>query len=119
RLEDLVYEVLHGTHHRDHLWRLRVGHVNLHLQVDLEDEALTALALDGAELRVKVVGDRAGVGPVQREDEGGNLLGRVDARVERVLARPQRLALDASLPWRYVRAELVLGPRSFAFGLTC
>ena len=90
--------------------------MNLHLQVDFEDEALTALALDGAELRVKVVGDRAGVGPVQREDEGGNLLGRVDSRVERVLARPQGLAPDAPMPRLHDRAELELGPRCVECG---
>ena len=57
RLQDLVDQVLHRAHHRDHLRRLRVRDVNLHLEVDLEDESLTALALDGAELRVEVVGD--------------------------------------------------------------
>ena len=34
---------------------LRVGHVDLHLQVDLEHEALTALADDRRQLRVEVV----------------------------------------------------------------
>ena len=48
---------------------LRVGHVDLHLQVDLEHEALAALADDRRQLRVEVVRLRRRVGPVEREDE--------------------------------------------------
>ncbi len=54
-LQHLVDEVAHRADHRDHLRRPRVGHVDLHLQVDLEDEALAALAHDRRQLRVEVV----------------------------------------------------------------
>ncbi len=76
-LQHLAHEVAHGADHRDHLRRLRVGHVDLHLQVDLEDESLAALADDRRQLRVEVVGLRRRVGPVEREDERGHDLRRV------------------------------------------
>ena len=54
-LQHLVDEVLHRPDHADHLRRLRVRHVDLHLQVDVELEALAALAVDRRERRVEVV----------------------------------------------------------------
>src|SRR3989454_3052666 len=107
-LKDLVDQVLHRTHHRDHLRRLGVGHVDLDLQVDLEDEPFAALALDRAQLRVQVVGDRVRLGPVEGEDERRHLLGRVDPRVQRVLARAKSLAPDAAVARLHDRAELDL-----------
>ena len=68
RLQHLVHEVLHRADHRDHLRCPRVGHVDLHLQVDAEHEALTALRLDRRQVRVEVVRGRHRVGPVERED---------------------------------------------------
>jgi len=70
--------------------RLQVGHVDLHLEVDPEDEALTGLAVDRAEPLVEVVCDRRGVGPVQGQDRGRHDLRGVDAGVDRVLAGAQR-----------------------------
>ena len=90
---------------------LGVGHVDLHLQVDLEDEALAALADDRRQLRVEVVRLRRGVGPVEREDERRHDLGRVHARVDRVLAGAQRLLPDAAVARAHDRAELELRAR--------
>ena len=73
RLQHLAHQVAHGADHRDHLRRLGVGHVDLHLQVDLEDEALAALADDRRQLRVEVVRLRGRVGPVERQDERGTI----------------------------------------------
>ena len=41
RLQDLADQVAHRANHRDHARRLRVRHVNLHLQVDPEDKSLS------------------------------------------------------------------------------
>src|SRR3989441_1797684 len=108
RLQHLVDQVLHRTDHRDDLRRLGVGHVDLDLQVDLEDEPFAALALDRAQLRVQVVGDRVRLGPVEGEYERRYLLGRVDPRVQRVLARAKSLAPDAAVARLHDRAELEL-----------
>ena len=110
RLQHLVDQVLHRTDHRDHLRRLRVGHVDLHLEVDREDEAFAALAFDRAQLSIQVVRYRACLGPVQGEDERRHLLGRVDTRVERILARSQRLTPDATVARLNDRAELEVRP---------
>src|SRR5262249_3620794 len=45
-LENLVYQVFHGANHGDNARRFRVRHVNLDLQVDLEDEAFLRLRGD-------------------------------------------------------------------------
>ena len=110
-LQHLADEVAHGADHRDDLRRLRVGHVDLHLQVDLEDEALAALAHDRRQLRVEVVRLGRGVGPVEREDERGHDLRRVHARVDRVLAGAQRFLPDAAVTGAHDRTELELGAR--------
>src|SRR5579859_5676518 len=110
-LQHLVDEVLHRTDHRDDLRRLRVRHVDLNLEVDLEHEAFAALALDRAQLRVQVVRDGVRLRPVQGEDERRHLLGRVDARVQRVLPGAQRLAPDAAVARLHDRPELEVRAR--------
>ena len=55
----------------------RVGHVDLHLQVDAEHEALAALRLDRRQVRVEVVRGRHRLGPVERQDRRRHDLGRV------------------------------------------
>ena len=87
-LQHLVDQVLHGADHGDHLRRVRVGDVDLHLKVDPEYEALAGLSVDRAQRRIQVVSGRRLVGPVQREDRGRYDLSRVQPRVDRILARP-------------------------------
>jgi hypothetical protein len=85
--------------------------VDLHLEVDLEDEALAALADDRLEAGVEVVRLALGRRPVEREDEGRHDLGCVHAGVDGVLAGAQRLLPDAAVSRPDDRAELELGAR--------
>ena len=82
--------------------------MDLHLEVDPEDEALTGLAVDRAQPLVEVVCDRRGVGPVQGQDRGRHDLRGVDAGVDRVLAGAQRLVPDPPVTGTHDRAELEL-----------
>ena len=64
RLQHLVDEILHGPDHRDHLRRELVGHVNLHLQIDVEDESFLGLGDDLLQLLVGRMRLRACFRPV-------------------------------------------------------
>ena len=64
RLPHLVDEILHGPDHRDHLRRELVGHVNLHLQIDVEDESFLGLGDDLLQLLVGRMRLRACFRPV-------------------------------------------------------
>ena len=45
RLQHFRHEIQHGADDGDHFRRFGVGHVNLHLQVDIEDEAFFDFAV--------------------------------------------------------------------------
>ena len=108
RLQHFVDEVLHGPHHRDHLGRELVGDVDLHLQIDVEDEAFLGLRHDLFQLLVEIVRLRRRFGPVERENRGRYHFGLVDPRVDRVLAGAQRFLPNPAVPGTDDRAELEL-----------
>ena len=82
--------------------------MDLNLQVDAEGERFLRLGVDRGETRVQAVGVTGGVRPVEREDRRRHHLGLVDARVEGVLAGPQRLGPNALMSGLDDRAELEL-----------
>ena len=110
RLQHLVDQVGHGADGGDHLGRLGVRHMDLDLKVEGEDEALARLGDDLAQVLVVVVGRRAGLGPIESEDEGRHDLGRVAARIDGVFAGAQRLLPDAAVARTDQVTELEIGP---------
>ena len=111
-LQHFVDEVRHAAHHRDDIRRLGVRNVDLHLQIDREVKAFTALRLDLLQLRIKIVRLRHDIGPVQRDDERRHDDGLVTARIDRVLSGSQRLLPDAAMAGPHEAAELELTARS-------
>ena len=111
RLQHLVDEVPHRADHRDHLRRLGVGHVDLHLQVDLEHEALAALASIGERCASRSCASDVASAQLSVRIERRHDLGRVHARVDRVLAGAQRLLPDAAVAGTHDRTELELRAR--------
>ncbi|HUO35750.1 MAG TPA: hypothetical protein VMU43_12235 [Candidatus Acidoferrum sp.] len=105
-LKNLVHEVLHRPDHADYTGRFRVGHVNLHLQVNLEDEALVALGDDLLKLAVEIVRFRNRVGPIEIEDCRGNNFGFIASRVERIFSGAQRLLPDTAAARMHKRSIL-------------
>ena len=97
RLQHFVDEVLHRPDHRDHLRRELVGDVDLHLQIDVEDEAFLRLRHDLFQLLVEIVRLRRRFGPVERQNRRRYHFGLVDPRIDRVLAGAQRLLPDAAV----------------------
>ena len=87
------------------------GHVDLHLQIDCEHESFVALGDDLLQLRVEIVGLRYGIGPVQRQDGGGNDFRLIAAGIDRVFAGSQRLLPDAAVARADQRAELEIRRR--------
>ena len=69
------------------LGRELVGHVNLHLQIDVEAESFLGPGDDLLQLLVERMRLRTGFRPVQRENCRGDHLGLIDAGIDRVLSR--------------------------------
>jgi hypothetical protein len=90
---------------------LGVWNMNLHLQIDGEMKAFTALRLNLLQLRIKVVRLRYDVGPVQRNDERRHDDGLVAARIDRVFSGSQRLLPDAAVARPHEAAELEFNAR--------
>ena len=111
RLQDLVDQIGHRADARYHPWSFRIRHVDLHLQIDLEDEPFAALRLDLFEPLVEVVGHGNNVGPVQSQDRRRDDLCLVASRVDRVLARSQRLLPDSAVARTNEAPELEIGTR--------
>ena len=110
RLQHLVDQVGDRAHHADHARGRGVGHVDLHDQLDAEDEAFAALGHDLRQPLVELVGLADRLRPVEAQDGRGHELGLVAARVDGVLAGPQRLLPDAAMAGPDDRAELERRP---------
>ena len=67
-LQNFVHQIHHRPDHGNHARRVRVRHVDLHLQVDRENEAFVALRDDLLQLRVEIVRLRYLIGPIQSQE---------------------------------------------------
>src|SRR5262249_53592383 len=111
-LQNFVYQVLHGADHGNDAGRLRVRHVNLDLEVNLEDEAFLRLRDDLLELRIQIVGFADRLRPVQIQNSGRHDFRLVTAWVERILARAQGFLPNATMAGTDKRTILEVGPGS-------
>ena len=110
-LENLVDEVFHRSYHRDYLGRLRIRHMDLHLQIDIEHKALFTLGAYLLQLGIQVVRLGNGIRPVECKNRRRDDLRFIAAGIDRVLARAQRLLPDAAMPGAHQRTEFELRAR--------
>ena len=110
RLQHLVDQIGNRADHADDARGGRVGHVDLHDQLDAEDEAFAALGHDFRQPLVELVGLADRLRPVEAQDGRGHVLGLVAAGVDGILAGPQRFLPDAAMAGPDDRPELEGGP---------
>ena len=100
-LENFIDQIAHRSNHGNNTRGFCVRDVNLNLQVYIENETLTTLGFDLAELRIQIMclGDR--LRPVKSENGGGYNFSLVAARINWVFTGSQWFLPNTPVPRPY------------------